>query len=132
MRHLYNSRVEVLRLEGTFAVGTLTQSWTVAGALDCRLDLTFVRPGKDQPMPVVGGRAPDRIGVLYFDVGEDVRAGDRIRPVSGPLSGIFEVRVVPDPAVAFSTAHHMEVQIVEVSQNLTNVFPGSQPEEGSP
>ena len=130
MRHLYNSRAEILRIQGTFTNGALTQSWTVAGEMDCRIDLVFTRPGKDQPMPIVAGRAPDRIGVVFFDVGVDARAGDRIRPLTGPVTGTFELRVVPDPAVGFAAAHHLEAQVVEVSQRLSGVFPGAQPEEG--
>ncbi len=141
MRHLYNSRVDVLRLfEGEFQFGTLTQSYAklttvvdpvlgVPGELQCRLDMQWVRPGKDQPVPVQAGRAPDRVGLLFCDYGVDLRAGDRIRPTAGPITGVFEIRVVPDAAVDYSFAHHIEVQIIEVAQSLVGVFPGRTPEE---
>jgi hypothetical protein len=136
MRHLYSTRAEALRMSGTLVDGSPVLTWTkvdtivdpsldVPGELMCRLDMAFVRPGKDQPMPVVAGRAPDRIGLMFFDVGVDVRAGDRIHALSGPVVGTFEVRVVPDPAVDLASAHHMEVQVVEVAQALTGVFPGA-------
>lgn len=136
MRHLYVTRAEVLRLAGTLVDGSPVLTWTkvdtlvdptlgVPGELMCRLDMAFVRPGKDQPMPVVAGRAPDRIGLMFFDSGCDIRAGDRIHTLAGPVAGTFEVRVVPDPAVDLAAAHHMEVQVVEVAQALSGVFPGA-------
>lgn len=140
MRHLYNSRVEVLRLSAVMNFGTPSVQWNrtddihdsalgVPGELMCRADLTFQRPGKDQPMPIVAGRAPDRLGLLFFDITDTVKAGDRVRFLDGPVHGTFELRAVPDPAVDYSAAHHVEVQIVEVAQALAGVFPGAQPEE---
>jgi hypothetical protein len=136
MRHLFNSRCEVLRLSGQMVDGTPTLSWTkVGGVVDpvlgtpgelmCRLDLTFQRPGKDQPMPIVAGRAPDRVGVMFFDATDNIVAGDRIHCLAGPLTGTFEIRSIPDPAVAYAAAHHGEVQVIEVSQTLPGIFPGA-------
>lgn len=140
MRHLYQSRMEVLRLSGTLVNGapvmrydkvasTVDPKLGATGEIMCRLDLTFIRPGKDQPMPIVAGRAPDRIGVLFYDTGCDVRAGDRLRAVAGPVTGTFEIRTIPDSAVAYGTTHHMEVQVIEVAQSLAGVFPGANVEE---
>lgn len=140
MRHLYNSRVEVLRLTAEMSHGTPTMSYVkisaipdvllgAAGELMCRLDLTFVRPGKDQPMPVVAGRAPDRVGLAFYDTTNVVKAGDLLKCVAGPIVGTFEIRVIPDVAVDFSAGHHMEVQVVETAQALVGVFPGAGPEE---
>jgi hypothetical protein len=69
-------------------------------------------------MPIVAGRAPDRVGLMFFDATQEVRAGQRIHCLDGPVQGTFELRVMPDPAAGYSLAHHMEVQIVEVSQNM--------------
>lgn len=135
MRHLFNSRCEVLRLSGAMTNGTPVLTWAkvtgmvdarlgVPGELMCRLDLNFVRPGKDQPMPVTAGRAPDRIGVMFCDATDTILAGDRVRCLSGPVSGTFEIRTIPDVAVDFASAHHVEVQVVEVSQTIAGVFPG--------
>ena len=129
MQHLFASRADVLRLKGDLVNGSIVQEWVTVGQVTCRLDLNFVRPGKDQPPAIVAGRAPDRVGLMFFMPGVDVRAGDHIRTVSGPVDGTFEVRVVPDPAVGYGTAHHMEVQVVEVSQALAGLFPGSRVEE---
>lgn len=139
MRHLFNSRVEVLRLAGAVTFGTPTFQWNkvdavidpllgAPGELMCRLDLNFQRLGRDQPMPATAGRAPDRLGVMFFDVTDQLKAGDRVRCLTGPVTGTFEIRQVPDPAVDYSTAHHLEVQVVEVAQALVGVFPGAQPE----
>lgn len=140
MRHLYLSRMEVLRLSGTLIDGAPVMRYdkvqsmvdpnlTVPGEIMGRLDLTFLRPGKDQPMPIVAGRAPDRIGVFFFDVGCDIRAGDRLRCINNTVNGTFEVRTVPEQAFAYSAAHHMEVQLIEVAQSLAGVFPGANVED---
>lgn len=128
MRWLYSSRVEVLRLGLNIGSdGAPTQAWDpiptivdevlgVPGEMMCRLDLTFQRPGKDQPMPIVAGRAPDRVGVMFFDVTDGIRSGDRFHCISGPIAGTFEMRVQADPAQDYASAHHMEVQVIEVAQ----------------
>jgi hypothetical protein len=135
MRHLFNSRVEVLRLSALITNGVPVTTWDkvqavvdpflgAPGELLCRLDLVFLRLGKDQPMPLVAGRAPDRTGVLFFTHTNDIRSGDRIRALAGPVTGTFEIRTIPDIAVGFSAGHHCEVQVVEVAQSLPGVFPG--------
>lgn len=148
LRALYNSTAVVLRLtsvfqnDGTFianwgAVSTIVDPYLdTPGQLACRLDLGFIRPGKDQPPAMVAGRPPDRVGVLYCDLMTDengiplVLAGDRIQMVTGPIFGTFEIRTIPDVAQAYAGAHHVEVQVVEVDQSLV---PGSpQPFPGNP
>jgi hypothetical protein len=145
----YSSTCQVLRLDPQMdPSGGMVLGWTALtsildpiidqpGLLQCRLDLTFVRPGKDQPAPIVAGRAPDRVGVCFFDLANDdngaplVRAGDRLTCVAGPIFGTFEIRVIPDVAQDMVGAHHIEVQVVEVSQMLQpgspTPFPGSAP-----
>lgn len=146
-RMFYTSVCQVLRLDPVLgASGGFTTSWGAVddvvdpilgepGLLKCRLDLLFVRPGKDQPMPIVAGRAPDRIGVCYYDLATDadnvplVLAGDRLKCVAGPIFGTFDIRVIPDVAQDMIGAHHIEVQVVEVSQMLRpgspTPYPGS-------
>lgn len=139
MRHLYASKVEVLRIEGPLYGGTPIISWTKTddvidvelgqpGEMLCRLDIGFIRAGRDLLMPVVAGRAPDRIGVCFCDP-PGPRAGDRLRCLAGPVTGTFEVRAIPDPAVDFSSVHHLEVQVVEVAQSLAGVYPSATPGE---
>jgi hypothetical protein len=107
------------------------------GLLQCRLDLHLVRPGKDAPAPMVAGRAPDRVGVAFFDLNPGpsgaplVLAGDRLECVAGPIFGTFDIRVIPDVAQDLTGGHHIEVQVIEVSQMLQpgspTPFPGSPP-----
>ncbi len=129
MRHLFHTRAEVLRLSQDRVNGVPTLNWVkvpaivdpwlgVPGELQCRIDLSWMRPGKDQPMPVVAGRAPDRIGVMFFAATDAIWSGDRIRCIDGPIQGTFEIRAMPDVAADVSPAHHMEVQIIEVAQNM--------------
>lgn len=130
MRHLYNCRAEVARLRVDVTNGLASQTWQkldviidpylgVPGELMCRVDWTFQRPGKDQPAPVSAGRAPDRVGVMFFDATTEILAGDRFHALEGPVQGQWEIRVMPDPAQGFGMlAHHMEVQIIEVAQKF--------------
>jgi hypothetical protein len=149
MRMFYTSTCQVLRMDPTLTqTGTFTMTWgpvtTIVdpqlgqpGLLQCRLDLSFLRPGKDQPLPAVAGRAPDRTGVCYFDLATDtngvplVVSGDRLQCVAGPIFGTFDIRLIPDVAQDLIGAHHVEVQVVEVSQQLKPgspaPFPGTAP-----
>jgi hypothetical protein len=147
MRALLPSVAELTRLTPTVtAQGIGSLAWNpvaamldpvlgVSGRFACRLDLQFVRRGVDQPMPVVAGRAPDRVGVLFMVPPPNITglplilAGDRVTMVSGPVFGSFDIRVVPDVAQDMLGAHHIEVQVVEVAQSLQpgsmSPFPGS-------
>jgi hypothetical protein len=149
LRALYSSVVQVTRLTPSFNnQGGMGLTWQAisavpdvilnqAGLMACRLDIGFLRPGKDQPAPLVAGRPPDRVGVCYYDPVSDaagqpvVLAGDRLVCVSGPVIGTWELRNIPDPAVGFASTHHIEVQVIEVSQALAagsiTPFPGSAP-----
>jgi hypothetical protein len=133
MRRLFNTRAEVLRMSGQMVNGVPKVSWDkVATLLDpqlgqpgelmCRLDLTFLRPGKDQPAPAVAGRAQDRVGVMFFAADTQLKANDRIHCVDGPVEGTFEIRNKPDPAVGLHRRHHFEVQVIEVAQSADNGF----------
>lgn len=149
MRNLYRSTAQVMRLTPTMlATGAMNVAWTQLtsivdvvlnqpGLLQCRLDLQFTRPGKDAPMPSVAGRAPDRVGVIWYDPVVDaqgrplLKSGDRLVMVQGPIFGTFELRQIPEVAQDFTGAHHVENQVVEVSQALQpgspTPFPGVQP-----
>lgn len=148
-RGLYNSVAAVLRLTPTLqAGGGMSVAWTqlevvldpyvvTPGLLACRLDLQFIRPGKDAQMPLVAGRAPDRTGLLFYDMPVDMNgkplilAGDRFQMVSGPILGMFEMRQIPEMAQSYTGAAHAENQVIEVSQALQSggytPFPGGAP-----
>lgn len=134
----YSSRVEVLRLQGGgFAKGKPTYNWStlgtilddnldVPGQMMCRIDLNFLKPGSAAPPAIEAGMSIPRTGILFFDeaTGTDqLRAGDRINCISGPITGTFELRLIPQAALNLFTVDHMEVEIIEVSQVLKDVFP---------
>ncbi len=146
-RGLYRSVGQVIRLAPSFQdTGSMSLSWAVIpdmidpywgtpGQMLCRLDLQFTRHGKDAPMPLTAGRAPDRVGLLFFDSFPDdqgrllVKSGDRIVMVSGPVFGTFQLNQIPESAQDFIGAHHIETQVIEVAQALEpgslTPFPGS-------
>ena len=136
MDHLYNSLVRVERLVLTVSAGVATMDYAQATdpddpiademlhALKCRLDLNFLREGKDIPAAPEAGKATDRIGVLFSYPYAPLKAGDRLVTIPNaygktPVSGTFEIRSIPDEAIDFSDRHHIEVQIIEVGQELT-------------
>lgn len=154
LQAMFTSVVQVLRASSALqADGTAALTWvpltivvdpvlSQAGLLRCRLDLQFVRRGIDQPAPIIAGRAPDRVGVAYFMPATDpstgiplVLAGDRLKTVPHPMTnrqpvfGTFEIRQIPDMAQDYVGAHHVETQIVEVSESLQpgspQPFPGA-------
>lgn len=137
LAHLYASRVAVKRMRGSSEDGSASFAWVVVGALQsvpCRLDVGYLRPGKDQPMPIEAGKAPSRIALLTADSYCGIRAGDRITCVPGPdgktpVTGTWELRLPPDEILAFSQPHHIEVQVIEVAVAVASgerSFPGGQ------
>lgn len=138
MDHLFSSTVRVERQDFTVSGGLASTSWVPvdepwAKALRCRLDLNFVRPGKDAIPAPNAGVAPDRVGLMLTSAKAKLKAGDRIvaipnRAGKTPVEGTFEIRVVPDVALGMTDAHHIEVQIVEVAQKPKNFsWPGEAP-----
>lgn len=148
VRGLYSSVVQVIRLTATLnAQKGMSMSWSVVsdvvdtvlgqpGLLACRISLSVLRPGKDQPPPIVAGRPQDRFGVISYDPVTIngvplVKAGDRFLCVSGPISGTFEMRNIPDQLQGFNGAAHCEAQVVEVAAQsgpgTPTPFPGGAP-----
>jgi hypothetical protein len=129
MDHLFSSTVMAVHLVQTQVDGMPQEDWVPYGdardAIKCRLDMNFIRPGKDVLPAQEAGRAPDRIGVMFCNPNTAIRAGDRIVAISGPVTGTFEVRVIPDIAVDYGSAHHIEVQVIEANQDLTGRFPSA-------
>lgn len=129
MEHLYSSTVKVQRTQMTVDNGQAIMGWVdqpaPLNAVKCRLDLNFIRPGKDVLPAVNAGRAPDRIGVMFVSASVPLKAGDRIVTLSGPVTGTFDIRVIPDIALDYAGGHHIEVQVLETNQLLDGVFPGS-------
>lgn len=128
---LYNSVVRAEHLVQSVTNGVSSYSWQAYGDsrdyIKCRLDLIFIRLGKDAPPAIEAGRAPDRVGTFFGDFSCGLRAGDRIVVTKGPVTGsTFEVRAIPDIAQNYASAHHMEVQIIETNQQLAKVFPSEE------
>lgn len=123
MDHLFSSTVKVQRLTKSVQDGMAVTEWkdvttSPLSRFKCRLDLNFLRPGKDAPPAYEAGVAPDRIGVMFCRASVPLRAGDRIVTVAGPVEGVFDIKTIPDVAINFSSGHHIEVQIVESVQNF--------------
>lgn len=127
MRHLYNTRVEILEATTEIVDGARVQSWakstdkfdfmSAPGEMQCRLDLIFLRPGKDQPAPITAGRTPDRTGIMFCEYTTALKGGQIIKCIAGPDTGSsFLIKMRPDAAQGFSAAHHIEVQVFEIAQ----------------
>ncbi len=127
MRHLFNSTVEILEPVTDIIDGARVQTWQKSttsfdsqagnGEMKCRLDLVFLRPGKDAPAPIVAGRTPDRTGILYCSYTPNLKGGQIVKCIAGPYTGSsFLIKMPPDAAQDFSKAHHIEVQVFEVNQ----------------
>lgn len=119
--HLLPSRVRVKRPRMSTEDGVLSTSWYAVpgmGQLQCRLEVGLFRPGKDQPLPIQAGRAPDRVAVYWVSPGTDLRPGDHLECVSGPVTGTWEVRTSPDSAVGMRHLHHLEGQATELPPSV--------------
>lgn len=144
MDHLFNSAVRVERLSLLVEDGRASMKYVQAtdpdpalndmlAFLKCRLDMNFIREGKDALPAPVAGRAPDRVGVMFTYSYAPLRAGDRLVAVENergtiPVTGTFDLRAIPDVAVDYSDGHHIEVQIIEVGQELTqDNWPAEEP-----
>lgn len=137
MRHLFKDAVEVLESTTEVVDGARVQTWNKSnkifdptmppGEMRCRLDLIFLRPGKDAPSPVVAGRTPDRTGVMFCSLSANLKGGQIIRVIKGSETGnSFILKMRPDQAQGFSGAHHIEIQINEVAQ-ASMPFPSGAP-----
>lgn len=128
MRHLFNSVVQVETIHLQDRDGMAVMDWGVseapgAGWVECRLDLQFLRPGRDVVAPLNAGVVPDRFGIMFCDADAPLVAGCRIVTIPNaygemPVKGTFEIKTIPDVALDFASAHHIEVQIIESVQQI--------------
>lgn len=138
MYGLFISKLAVLRNTEGFLDGIPNYTWTpitfprtdpLTGEpaiwTPARVDVTFVRAGKDMPLVVEAGRAADRLAVIWLrpDDGSLVRAGDRLVCVGGPITGTYSVDQFPDQLADAVSLHHIEIGAREVSQALA--LPGA-------
>ena len=112
----------------------------------CRIDLQFLRPGRDTPLAVVAGSIPDREGIMFCRFSPLLKAGMQLVTVPDRrgqevVKGVFEIKEIPDIALGFGNRHHIEVKVIESVQQ-PGVFPDlpgsippppapSPPDEGS-
>lgn len=144
MRGLFNSIVKAEQNKITQVDGIRQLGWVAAGETDdekallsyisCRIDFNFIRQGKDAPVAIQAGQAPERAGIFfcgpeYLGV---LRAGMRLTAIPNaigdiPVPGVFEIRAIPDAAVDYSTRHHLEVQVFEtVQRDLAKAWPDAE------
>lgn len=119
--YLMPTTVSVLRPQALMRDGILTSVWVPVAGMErvrCRIEVGFYRPGKDMPMPVQAGRAPDRVAVYWVAPGTDLKPGDHMQCVDGPVPGTWQVRTAPDRAVNMARFHHLEGQCVEVAPSV--------------
>jgi len=111
-------RCDVLRLDPTNEDGAARYSYVkVASDVRCRLDLSFLRPGRDQGWTPEAGRATDRSGVAFFLTGTNILPGDRIKMRKGP-TGLFLLEGTLDEVQDGTKFHHLEVGVTEVAKAL--------------
>lgn len=142
IRYLYSSTVAVIRLgmgggPGIYE-GAAQFTWTdvtdvldsrlgIPGLMKCRLDLQFVRPGLNAPMPAEAGAPIPRAGTMFCDIppGENrLRAGDHLKVVKGVYKGsMFEITAIPEVAQDVIAAVHLEAQIVEKGIDTDMLMP---------
>jgi hypothetical protein len=117
LSYLLPSRVKVSRPEITTQDGILTTTFEPVEGMEslvCRLEVGFYRPDKDVPLPAQAGRAPDRVAVYWLADPIDLKPGDHLECISGPIAGVWEVRTHPDRVVGLNSFHHIEGQAIEV------------------
>lgn len=122
MRHLYNSRIAIYRKNNSGVFTKITDVpdaiLGVAGEAMCHLAIGLVRPNAALQMPIPAGRVADRTAVLICDATQYIQADDRVKVISGPNLGVFEVRQTPDTIQGYGPAHHIEVEVIEVVKSI--------------
>lgn len=119
--HLLTSRVRVLRPQASMQDGILTMVWKAVVGLEdvaMRFDVGLFRPGKDFPLPPQAGRSPDRVAVYWAPPSVDIRPGDHLECISGPVAGTWQVRVAPDQSTNMNQLHHIEGQCIELPRQV--------------
>lgn len=79
----------------------------------CRLDLVYVRSGKDSQWMPTAAHSTDRTGVLFLPTGIEFRSGMRIHMTRGP-EGAFQIQGAIDDIYGYTDPHHIEVGVLEV------------------
>lgn len=115
-KSLLNHRCDLYDLRTTDNDGSPVTQYVKVNErpVHCRLDLNFVRHGKDSMWLETIARPEDRTGVMIFGPKEKIKAGMRVKMLKGP-TGVFSLQGALDEAFDFDSLHHYEVGVVEVS-----------------
>lgn len=125
MDHLFPTYVKVTELKMVAKPGGRFQMARVPVSglemMRCRIDLQFLRPGKDTPSAVVAGAIPDREGIMFCRWSPLLKAGMQVTTVPDRrgqevVKGTFEIKEIPDVALGFGSRHHIEVKVIESVQ----------------
>lgn len=112
---LLDHRVTILRYSTQIVDGVEQYvPRTIATGVRCRLDLQFIRSGRDPQWTPEAGRVEDRTGVAFFLSDANVKPGDRIQVTRGP-AGTFQVEGNVDQVFGRrGRIHHLECGVKEV------------------
>ena len=115
-RALLTHRCDLYDLVTTDSDGSPITSYVKINStpIMCRLDLNFLRQGKDSLWVETAARPQDRVGVLFLMPNAPVKSGLRAVMTSGP-KGIFQLQGAIDEAWDFNKLDHFEVGVIEVS-----------------
>jgi hypothetical protein len=114
LRALLTHRCTVKRGETTVVDGVAAYTWKIVKTgVRCRVDLTFIRMGKDPQWSPEAGRSPDRTGVAFFFPDAPVKVGYRFTMTAGGIEGTFEIQDI-DHTQGTRRTHHLECGIQEV------------------
>lgn len=116
LRSLLSHRCDIYDLVTTDDDGSPVTSYRKINTapIPCRLDLGFVRHGKDQMWIEAIARPEDRTGVMFFTPEAPIRSGVRAVMLKGP-KGIFQIQGAIDEAWDFDSLSHYECGVMEVS-----------------
>jgi hypothetical protein len=115
-RTLLRHRATIKRNTVVAVDGVSSYSWrNIQTEVPCRVDLSYIRRGKDPQWSPEAGRVQDRTGVAFFMPDAQVTTGDRIVLTSGGVAGTFLVDGTVEEILGNrGGVHHLEVPLAEV------------------
>lgn len=113
---LLNHRCDLYELTATDSYGSPVFTYTKVNStpVRCRLDLSFLRSGKDNLWVEASAKPTDRVGVMMFLPNAPIKSGMRAMVTHGP-KGVFQLQGAIDEAWDFDSLDHFEVGVAEVS-----------------